>query len=489
MKKIHKPLPTHNRVHFDKKEIISIVGPWGSGKSTIGAIELAHHCRKYRCDGLVVRDTYPALRDSCCKKWEELFQGQGEMHWGPPPTWKWTNEMKGTEILFRSAESPEDIQKFGSVEVGGVWLEEVTPGLMPGGVMNIGMAPEVLSGALGRIRKWGRHDKTPECSTDPAKACNHKKLFVTALPPPSVKHWFYKLFYDKRPFLSNIKQDVMDELFNQVALYRIHPDENKANLPENYYQLQTAFLTSEDQILRFINGEVGSAYSHAGVYSEQWNDDQHINKDIHETPGPMILGVDGGLDASAVWLQIQESGRLFVLAELCTHGLGLEDFGMLVQQKGSQLFGPRMYDVWTDPAVFSRSQNNARDGAWYLSQAGLTAKPCFTNDPKVRWNAVRSWLGRFGRSGPLLQVHPRCENLIEGMRGAYRWKISGGVPIVGSVEKNEYSHPHDALQYPLASLLSMSKGDTTLPPLGNTDLLGRFGRSPSGLAKYTRRSR
>lgn len=395
--------------------------------------------------------------------------------------------MKGTEILFRSAESPEDIQKFGSVEVGAAWLEEVTPGLMPGGVLNIGMSPEVLSGVLGRIRKWHSHDKTPECETDPTKACNHKKLLVTALPPPSTKHWFYKLFYDKRPFLSNIKQEVLDELFKQVSLYKLHPDENKANLPANYYQLQTAFLTSEDQIQRFINGEVGSAYSHAGVYTEQWNDDAHINQNIKEVAGPMILGIDGGLDASAVWLQIQESGRIYVLAELCTRGLGLEDFGMLVQQRGAQLFGPRMYDVWTDPAIFSRSQNNARDGSWYLSQAGLTAKPS-VQDPKVRVGAVRSWLGRFGRTGPLVQVHPRCENLIEGFRGAYHWKISGGVPVVGSMEKNEYSHVHDALQYALAPLLRRQDEGTGLPPLGNTDLLGRFGTLPSQRGKFTRRT-
>lgn len=486
MKKIHKPLPTHNRVHFDKREIIAVVGPWGSGKSTIGAIELAGHCRKYKCDGLVVRDTYPALRDSCVKKWVELFEGQGEMHMGPPPTWVWTNEMKGQEVLFRSAENPEDIQKFGSVEVGGAWLEEVTPGLMPGGAFNLGMSPEVLSGVLGRIRKWGEHERGPECAPE-GKACNHKKLLVTALPPPTTRHWFHKLFYDKVPFLSTVNKDVIEELFNQIALYRINPDENALHLPENYYQLQTAFLTSEDQVQRFIKGEVGSAYSYAGVYAEQWNDEQHINPKIDATPGPMILGIDGGLDASAIWLQLQESGRLFVLAELCTHGLGLEDFGMLVQQKGNQLFGPRSYDVWTDPAIFSRSQNNARDGSWYLNQAGLTAKPS-VQKPDVRIGAVRSWLGRFGRFGPLVQVHPRCEILIEGFRGAYRWKLSGGVPIVGVFEKNEFSHPHDALQYPMAIYLRRQDfgSDQKLPPLGIVDALGRM--TPNRLSRhYTRR--
>ncbi len=75
----YRPLPTAEKVHADERELIALVGPWGSGKSTVSAIELYQHCLNYNCDGLVVRDTYPALRDSCVTKWLEIFGSAGEM--------------------------------------------------------------------------------------------------------------------------------------------------------------------------------------------------------------------------------------------------------------------------------------------------------------------------------------------------------------------------------------------------------------------------
>jgi hypothetical protein len=52
---------------------------------------------------------------------------------------------------------------------------------------------------------------------------------------------------------------------------------------------------------------------------------------------------------------------------------------------------------------------------------------------------------------PQFQIDPRCEVLRKGFRGRYQYKR---IKITGSGEryhdvpdKNEFSHPHDALQY------------------------------------------
>lgn len=471
----YKSLPTGDKIAADRHEIIAVVGPWGSGKSTIAAYDLYEHCLKYHCDALIVRDTYPALRDSCVKKFMEIFQGAGDLHMGPPPTFKWYGELRNYEVMFRSAEDPEDIQKFGSVEVGYAWLEEVCPGLLPGGAINTGIAPEVLSGVLGRIRKWGR-------------AGGHRRLLCTSLPPPTTRHWFHTLFYDKRPLMKSVSDEIVKQVTDQLSLYKLPAVENLPNLPPGYYETQMTFLTSEDQIARFIKGEVGSGYGPAAIYNEQWNDQVHI-ANIEPIKGPMIMGIDGGLDATAVWLQIQPSGRLFVLDELSTHGLGLEDFGLAAQQRGNQMFGPRHYDYWADPAIFSRSQNDAKDGAWYLRQVGVTCRPA-PQDPKVRIGAVRTWLSRMSSMGPLFQINPRCELLIEGFRGAYHWKLANGQPIIGTIDKNEFSHPHDALQYPLAALLHKGEKGKPLPPLpiSKIDFLGRTVPARTGRSAFTRRN-
>ena len=486
----YSPLATAEKVHTDPHELIAVVGPWGSGKSTIGALDLYQHCLKFNCDALVVRDTYPALRDSCVKKFMEIFADAGTLNHGPPPTFHWKGALKGREVMFRSAEHAEDIQKFGSTEVGYAWMEEVTPGLLPGGALNVGMAPEILSGVLGRIRKWFPHRETEECRISKQKSgkdlCGHRRILLSALPPPTTRHWFYALFYDRRPLLKGVDESVIKTLTDQIALYRVSPNENQKNLPLGYYETQTAFLTSDDQVQRFINGEVGAGYGSAGVYAENWSDELHI-ANIEASPGEMILGIDGGLDASAVWLQIQPSGRLYVLAELPTHGLGLEDFGYAVNQYGNQLFGPRKYKVWSDPALFARSQNDAIDGSYYLGKAGIHPRPG-PQDPKVRIQSVRGWLARMGRQGALFQISPRCELLIEGFRGAYHFKQTNGMILVNLVEKNEFSHPHDALQYPVAALSRRSTSPTALPRLPSPDSLGRVIPLAKSIgARYTRR--
>lgn len=473
MPRVHHPLPTHNLIHQDPHDIIAIVGPWGSGKSTIAAIEIAYQQKYQQCDALVVRDTYPALKDSCCAKWEETFRGLGQMNWGPPPTWHWTNEMAGLKVLFRSAESPEDIQKFGSVETGVAWLEEVTPGLLPGGVMTGGMAPEVLAGVLGRLRKWG----IPK---------GQVKLFLTALPPPSRKHWFHTLFYDKQP-LSKGLTDAEAAIFTQQStLYRIPYTENLPNLPPNYYALQAAFLTDEDQRQRFLFGEVGSAYLKSAIYGEQFHDN-HINANIAPHDGPMLLGIDGGLDASAVWIQPQPSGRLFVLNELCSHGIGLEDFALAVFAEGNRLFGERYYTSYADPSIFSRGEGQALSGDYYLRQSGLATRPS-VKEIAPRITGVRTWLNRHSKYGPIVQIHPRCENLIEGFRGGYHWKTVANVPLVGTPDKNEFSHVHDALQYVLTPLSRALYADNEpLPPLPRMDSLGRYQPTLNG-KRFSRRT-
>ena len=466
----YNPLPTARLVHASQAELIAIVGPWGSGKSTIADIDLYQYCLRWSCDALVIRDSYPSLKDSCLKKFMETFKSAGELNMGPPPTFHWKGPLRGRTVMFRSAEVPGDIQKFGSVEVGYAWLEEVCPGLQPGGVINSGISAEVLSGVIGRVRKWGTDNR-------------RRRILVTSLPPPTTRHWFHKLFYDKRPLMNGLDDAAMKTLMNAIELYRINADENKANLPPNYYELQTAFLTSQDQIDRFIKGEVGSGYGVAGVYSRQWNDSLHIAR-VEPVTGPLLVGIDGGLDASAIILQPQPDGRMFVLSELVTSGLGLEDFGYAVSEHIARLYGAREIDAWADPAIFARSQSDGQDAALWLRRGGITAKPA-PQDPDIRISAVRTWLSRMTNRGAMIQVHPHCEMLIEGMRGAYRFKIAGGEVLVGRVEKNEFSHVQDALQYPLAALITRPKSQSTQKALTQEQLnpLGRFLPPRRGLGR------
>ena len=82
------------------------------------------------------------------------------------------------------------------------------------------------------------------------------------------------------------------------------------------------------------------------------------------------------------------------------------------------------------------------------------------NRAKIRARLAASKEGREKRCvlWPQLQLHPRCEVLRKGFRGRYQFRR---IRVAGSAEryrdtpdKNEYSHPHDALQYVATAVFS-----------------------------------
>jgi hypothetical protein len=469
---VYRPLPTAEKVHNDPKEIQAVFGPWGCGKSTIAIYDLFFHVRKYNCDALVVRETYPSLNDSCLKDFLEVFAQAGDINLAPPPTFTWRLEgMNGRKVMFRAAQNVEDLQKFGSVHAGYVWIEEMCPGIMTSGQTYQGIPQEVFAALFARIRQKG----VP------------RRMIITSLPPPTRQHWTYKLFYEKKPMVESEDVDA-STLVDAISLHVITPEENKANLPKGYYDSLRLLLKSEDQIARFLNGQVGSGYGGAAIYPT-W-DDSHIRPNLKPEPGDMLRGWDGGLTPTCVWMQLTNSGRLLVLAELQGEDMGIDEFAPVVIAKGNELFGPRRYRDFADPSMLYRSQNNAKSCQDYLIPFGIHLLPS-PQDPTVRIGAVRSWLSRKGKDGPMFQIHPRCEMLIEGFRGAYRQKVVAGIPT-GKAEKNEYSHYHDALQYAVSSLSNTAVPAQKWPKELRTDFLGRFpgvGRMVQGLSRYTRHPR
>ncbi len=424
----------------------------GSGKSTIALYDLFLHCQKYpRCDSLVVRDTFPALRDSCYKSFMALFASAGEAHLGPPPTFTWrVGEMRG-QVMFRALESPEDIMKVQSVECGYCWIEELTPGILKDGLTYQGVSQEVFAGLFARIRQQG----VP------------RRMVISSLPPPSTRHWSHRLFYEKKA-VSDVAPELMEYLTDEIALYQLTPYENLAHLPEGYYASQLPLLATREQIQRFIEGRVGSAYMGASVYPG-WNDTFHLKRNLQPYPGPLIRGWDFGLNPACVFFQLTPTGGCYVLAELFGEGVGLEEFAPVVVAEGNRLFGPRAYTDYGDRSGFNRSQNDRNSCADVLRKISITLRPGVQSIvPRV--NAVRGWLGRMGASGALFNVHERCEALIEGFRGAYRRKVVAGVALdePDDNKSHPYSDVHDALQHALAAVTGTQSaeriGPGVMPP-------------------------
>lgn len=472
----YNPIPTAEKIHADTHEIIFIDGAWGTGKSHVAIWDCFIHNMRYPGhDALVIRDTYSALRDSCIKDFLKVFTGTGEFRVGPPPNFRWYSPLQG-EVMFRSAEDPRDVQKFMSVPAGYVWIEEVCPGISIGGIHNQGIPQELFAGIYARVR-------------DPHFP---RRLLLTSAPPPNTDHWTYQLFYDNRSAIGDLSETELQSLIDSVTHYNIPKHENEKNLTPGYYEKLLPLLTGKDQIERFIEGKPGSSGGASAVYP-RWSDYFHIKRVLQpERAFPIVRGWDGGLTPACVWLQFLP-GKLLVLAELQGESVGIEDFAPSVVTVGKTLFGDGWkYQDYCDPAMLIRSQNDGKTCQDFVRPYGIVFRPGL-QDPDLRIHAVRGWLSKMDVDGGSLRVHHRCARLIAGFRGGYRFRTIGGVST-GRVEKNEHSHLHDALQYPVSILGSAVPAQAQRwPEQLRTSFLGGYAPGPSiasnrsGLSRYSRR--
>jgi hypothetical protein len=75
-----------------------------------------------------------------------------------------------------------------------------------------------------------------------------------------------------------------------------------------------------------------------------------------------------------------------------------------------------------------------------------------SNALSARLDAVRLPLTRLIDGQPGFLLSPRCKTLRKGFNAGYRFKrvrAGGGDHFTDEPDKNEFSHPHDALQYAL----------------------------------------
>lgn len=102
-----------------------------------------------------------------------------------------------------------------------------------------------------------------------------------------------------------------------------------------------------------------------------------------------------------------------------------------------------------DPAGVQRAQSNESTCMDELKAAGLPTEPAWTNEFIARREAVAGFLNKMVDGQPAFVLSHKCRMLRKGFLGGYCYKrtqVSGG-RYKDKPDKNEYSHPHDALQY------------------------------------------
>ena len=458
--------PTVWKFLQDKSFVRGLMGPVGSGKSYACAAEImikaVNQVQSPR-DGIkysrfvVVRNSYPELRTTTIKTWQELFPENiwGAFRWSPPLTHHIKLPARDNapgidcEVIFLALDQPKDVRKLLSMELTGAWVNEARE-----------LPKAVIDGLTHRVGRY------------PTKADggSSNRFIIMDTNPMDDDHWWYRLaekekmkgkfawkFFKQPGAVEEVVQEGLPEnpeangfVFSSGKWWMQNPNaENKKNLTAGYYE-QTLLGKNLDWIRCYAQGKYTYVQEGKPVMSEY--DDTLMTEDYIEPDiqYPIQVGVDFGLTPAAIFGQKLANGQWVILHELVTFDMGLERFGYLLKGELETRFPKFDVLVWGDPAGQKRDEIFEVTAFDHLRTIGLVARPTATNDFRVRREAGAAPMNRLIQGKPGLVVDKRCKRLRKALSGGYHFKrvqISGGERFKDQPNKNEHSHVGDAFMY------------------------------------------
>jgi hypothetical protein len=461
----YKPSPVGLRFHESDDPIKMIVGPYGSGKSTIAAEDLLFYamaqpvtpdgCRYSRWG--VIRASYPNLTQTTRRTLMEVMpEGTGTITMGSAPLhgcFKFglpDGSRVQIEVVLWSAKDGEAAEKFRSDNWTGAWINEATE-----------VDFDVLSKAVGRRGRFPSKDMG---------GCYWAGAILD-FNKPMGKHWVMDVF-DAGVLVLQDRVYKVGTFTQPPAAFKEYNDdgsfgyvlnddaENLENLSGglDYYALQIALLEKQGK-----TSEIDSLFCLLDVDSTEgrpvwpmFDVSRHVAPyKLSPIDGlPVVIGFDtSGIHPAAVISQFH-NGHWGIVDEIDGDELGLDSF------LHASLIPTLRTRYGKSEVIFSVDPANARDSytglapSDHLREAGYRVYVPTTNRPETRIAAVAYRLNM--TVGGYL-ISPTCERLIEAMRGrdpvrGYRysqrrlWR-SPDVVYQPRPEKNDASHIADALQY------------------------------------------
>jgi hypothetical protein len=168
-----------------------------------------------------------------------------------------------------------------------------------------------------------------------------------------------------------------------------------------------------------------------------------------------------GNTPACVFLQIDTKGRVIVLDELVSEDMGIDRFSDIVIQHTKDRYGGLKVQDFGDPAGQTRGQTDERTCFQILWNKRIEIEGG-KQTPTIRIESVKKALNTMVEGKPGFLLHPRCKTLRKGFMGGYQYRklrVSGWTKYSEAPDKNAFSHPHDALQYPLTILYAAGLTD------------------------------
>jgi hypothetical protein len=429
----YKPPPTVEKFMFDEHLVRVIVGPVGSGKSMGAIMELLRRALAQQPHNGVRYTRYALIRNTL-QQLRQTVLSDVQQYLGPIVHYYVTDSTiqiriglpDGTRLhsdwIMLPLDTKEDVRRLLSMQLTGAWINELRE-----------VPIEVVSGLLGRLGRY------------PSKVMGGASWFGLI---GDTNPWDTDSPYHDRLVLN---PDPKWALFHQPS--GIGPDaENVENLPPGYYD-----NLAGDRDIEWAQVHVESMWgtSNAGqaVFRKSFHAPTHV-RDMNAVVNPhrpLIIGLDFGRTPCAVICQTDNYGRLIVMKEVVTEGMGL--IQMVREHLKPVLFGPpfsgRMSFVVGDPAGIQKSQITEETPFDALKAEGFIAYPASTNKIDARLLSVEKLFQSTIAGEPGIQISREgCPTLIQALGNKYRYRKKRDGQLEDLPEKlHPWSDICDALQY------------------------------------------
>lgn len=439
------PTPTGAAVIQSKRKYTFVAGPVGSGKSVACLMKILYHAKQQAPNPeddirytrfVVVRNTVKELQDTTLKSFFQWFKPGIAGEWrATPKTFTFRFDDVHCEVMFRALDTAEDVSSVLSLEITGAMLDEF-----------VEIPREIVDALQSRC---GRYPSKKE------GGCTWRGLWGASNPGTQDSWWYDWLNYEWPEDEGGVA------LQQEVLAYFIQPSgfdpaaENLENLPpytadSNEYYIELAKGKTDAWVKQFIEVQWGFSQRGKPVYPT-FKSELHVAKQpLRYNPHlPIIMGFDAGLTPAAIFMQQDAFGRVMILAELVSEGMGAKRFCReKVKPLVSRMFPGCKMVVAADPATKQRAQTDEATVAGIVeAELGVRVVPASSNVLAARLGAVEGFLTTLTEAGPALIIDPSCKIVITGFQAGYRYALNRKGVKSDSPEKNSYSHPHDAVQY------------------------------------------
>lgn len=443
-----------------------VIGPYGSGKTTASLLKIPYEAAKVAKarDGVrrsrvaIVRNTMPMLRDSTIPDFLKWFpDGVAGTYRKTERVFELNLDLNGEkvicEVLFRGLDDANDVRQLLSTQLTfGVMDEfrEIHPQVYEALAGRVGRYPDKI--LVPPREEWGKDERGNPIGGSVDDFGRPVKKIWGASNPPDLDSWWEKLLSDPP---ANVHVTIQPSGLSPEADWL-------ANLDPDYYQnLAELHANDPDWIDVYIHGKFGRSLSGQPVF-RCFDQSVHVSSTpltpLYNTP--LIVGVDAGLNPTAVITQQTYDGRVLVLDAVTASDGGMgalrfirEKFKPLLTNKYSKIISnnisnPANLLLVIDPAAFQRAQTDERTVADIFKNEGFIVKPSRTNTIAARIAAVESFLTRTVNGNPALLIDPECKDLIHALRSKYRYKVNTKGERDDTPEKSHpWSDLADALQY------------------------------------------